>query len=154
MTKNLLFPSGTINYYPNLASKFLSLVLEFMSVSLSFYVEIFRPHTHSVFACRHTLPVCLSTCKFGGLYISNQVKLLDCLPNLANLTASQEKDIEVVCCGALALWSCSRSTKNKKAISKAGGIPLLGRLLKSPLHKMVIPVVGTLQECASEVSGA
>ncbi|XP_005471709.1 armadillo repeat-containing protein 4 isoform X3 [Oreochromis niloticus] len=81
-----------------------------------------------------------------------EVKLLDCLPNLASLTPSQEEDIEVACCGALALWSCSRSTKNKKAIRKAGGIPLLGRLLKSPLQKMLIPVVGTLQECASEES--
>ncbi|XP_030612323.1 armadillo repeat-containing protein 4 isoform X2 [Archocentrus centrarchus] len=84
--------------------------------------------------------------------INKLVKLLDCLPNLANLTASQEKDVEVACCGALALWSCSRSTKNKEAIRKAGGIPLLGRMLKSPLQKMLIPVVGTLQECASEES--
>ncbi|XP_039472808.1 armadillo repeat-containing protein 4 isoform X1 [Oreochromis aureus] len=87
---------------------------------------------------------------YGG--INKLVKLLDCLPNLASLTPSQEEDIEVACCGALALWSCSRSTKNKKAIRKAGGIPLLGRLLKSPLQKMLIPVVGTLQECASEES--
>ena len=26
------------------------------------------------------------------------------------------KDIEVARCGALALWSCSKSTKNKRAI--------------------------------------
>uniref|UniRef100_A0A3P9D9Y6 Outer dynein arm docking complex subunit 2 n=1 Tax=Maylandia zebra TaxID=106582 RepID=A0A3P9D9Y6_9CICH len=87
---------------------------------------------------------------YGG--INKLVSLLDCLPNFASLTPSQEEDIEVACCGALALWSCSRSTKNKKAIRKAGGIPLLGRLLKSPLQKMLIPVVGTLQECASEES--
>lgn len=54
--------------------------------------------------------------------------------------------------GALALWSCSKSTKNKLAIRKAGGIPLLARLLKSTNEAMLIPVVGTLQECASEVS--
>ena len=59
--------------------------------------------------------------------------------------------MEVARCGALALWSCSKSTKNKEAIRKAGGIPLLGRLLKSPHENMLIPVVGTLQECASEV---
>ena len=53
--------------------------------------------------------------------------------------------------GALALWSCSKSTKNKLAIRKAGGIPLLARLLKSTNEAMLIPVVGTLQECASEV---
>lgn len=84
---------------------------------------------------------------------SAQVKLLDCVPNLANLTANQQKDVEVARCGALALWSCSKSTKNKEAIRKAGGIPLLGRLLKSPHENMLIPVVGTLQECASQVRG-
>ncbi|XP_039983105.1 outer dynein arm-docking complex subunit 2 [Xiphias gladius] len=86
--------------------------------------------------------------QYGG--IKKLVKLLDCVPNLANLTANQEKDVEVARCGALALWSCSKSTKNKEAIRKAGGIPLLGRLLKSPHENMLIPVVGTLQECASE----
>lgn len=73
------------------------------------------------------------------------------MPNLANLTAIQVKDVEVARCGALALWSCSKSTKNKEAIRKAEGIPLLGCLLKSPHENMLIPVVGTLQECASEV---
>ncbi|XP_072234557.1 outer dynein arm-docking complex subunit 2 [Leuresthes tenuis] len=82
----------------------------------------------------------------GG--IKKLVKLLDCVPNLA--TPSANLDVEVARCGALALWSCSRSTKNKEAIRKAGGIPLLGRLLKSPHENMLIPVVGTLQECASE----
>lgn len=85
--------------------------------------------------------------------LSAQVKLLDCVPNLASLSANQEQDVEVARCGALALWSCSKSTKNKEAIRKAGGIPLLGRLLKSPHENMLIPVVGTLQECASEVRG-
>ncbi|XP_034718244.1 armadillo repeat-containing protein 4 isoform X5 [Etheostoma cragini] len=88
--------------------------------------------------------------QYGG--IKKLVKLLDCVPNLAKLTANQEKDVEVARCGALALWSCSKSTKNKEAIRKAGGIPLLGRLLKSPHENMLIPVVGTLQECASEES--
>lgn len=82
------------------------------------------------------------------------MKLLDCVPDLTNLTANQEKDVEVARCGALALWSCSKSTKNKVAIRKAEGIPLLGRLLKSPHENMLIPVVGTLQECASEVRRA
>lgn len=80
-----------------------------------------------------------------------QVDLLDCVPNSTTLSAEQEKDVEVARCGALALWSCSKSTRNKEAIRNAGGIPLLGRLLKSPQKNMLIPVVGTLQECASEV---
>ncbi|XP_018414241.1 PREDICTED: armadillo repeat-containing protein 4 [Nanorana parkeri] len=87
----------------------------------------------------------------GG--IKRLVGLLDCVPmRSSNLTPEQEKDIEVACCGALALWSCSKSTRNKEAIRKAGGIPLLARLLKSPHSNMLIPVVGTLQECASEPS--
>ncbi|XP_029385311.1 armadillo repeat-containing protein 4 isoform X2 [Echeneis naucrates] len=88
--------------------------------------------------------------QYGG--IKKLVKLLDCVPNLANLTETKEKDVEVARCGTLALWSCSKSTKNKEAIHKAGGIPLLGRLLKSQHENMLIPVVGTLQECASEES--
>ncbi|XP_020846175.1 outer dynein arm-docking complex subunit 2 [Phascolarctos cinereus] len=62
----------------------------------------------------------------------------------------ETKDVEVARCGALALWSCSKSNINKEAIRKAGGIPLLARLLKSSHQNMLIPVVGTLQECASE----
>ncbi|XP_051910951.1 outer dynein arm-docking complex subunit 2 isoform X1 [Hippocampus zosterae] len=88
--------------------------------------------------------------KYNG--ISKLVKLLDCAPDLANVDAKQEKDVEVARFGVLALWSCSRSPKNKEAIHKAGGIPLLGRLLKSPQMNMLIPVVGILQNCADEES--
>ncbi|KAI9221380.1 armadillo-type protein [Blastocladiella britannica] len=52
--------------------------------------------------------------------------------------------------GALALWTCSKSHKNKEAIRIAGSIPLLAELLKSPNEKLLIPVVGILQECASD----
>uniref|UniRef100_A0A6Q2YL56 Outer dynein arm docking complex subunit 2 n=1 Tax=Esox lucius TaxID=8010 RepID=A0A6Q2YL56_ESOLU len=86
----------------------------------------------------------------GG--IKRLVELLDCVPDSAALTEEQETDVEVARCGALALWSCSKSTRNKEAIRRAGGIPLLARLLKSPHENMLIPVVGTLQECASERS--
>ncbi|XP_054847490.1 outer dynein arm-docking complex subunit 2 isoform X2 [Eublepharis macularius] len=87
----------------------------------------------------------------GG--IKKLVGLLDCAPmGTAHPTPLQGKDIEVARCGALALWSCSKSARNKEAIRKAGGIPLLAQLLKSPHSNMLIPVVGTLQECASEPS--
>uniref|UniRef100_A0A3Q2Z6V9 Outer dynein arm docking complex subunit 2 n=1 Tax=Hippocampus comes TaxID=109280 RepID=A0A3Q2Z6V9_HIPCM len=88
--------------------------------------------------------------KYNG--ISKLAKLLDCAPDLANVDAKQEKDVEVARFGVLALWSCSRSPKNKEAIHKAGGVPLLGRLLKSPQMNMLIPVVGILQNCADEES--
>ena len=73
--------------------------------------------------------------------------LLDC----GIVSTAMEIDINVARAGALALWSCSKSTKNKNAIRKAGGIPLLAKLLKSDNESMLIPVVGTLQECATEV---
>jgi len=53
--------------------------------------------------------------------------------------------------GALALWSCSRSERNKLVMKKTGLIPLLAKLLKSNKPDMVIPVVGMLEECASDV---
>ena len=84
--------------------------------------------------------------KYGG--ITKLVNLLDC----GLLSNAAELDMNVARAGALALWSCSKSTKNKLAIRKAGGIPLLARLLKSTNEAMLIPVVGTLQECASEQS--
>ncbi|XP_053779488.1 outer dynein arm-docking complex subunit 2 isoform X3 [Desmodus rotundus] len=87
----------------------------------------------------------------GG--ITKLVVLLDCAQNSAEPAQSSlydARDEEVARCGALALWSCSKSYANKEAIRKAGGIPLLARLLKTSHGNMLIPVVGTLQECASE----
>ncbi|XP_021510226.1 outer dynein arm-docking complex subunit 2 [Meriones unguiculatus] len=90
----------------------------------------------------------------GG--ITKLVALLDCGQNSTEPTTQQQqslyetRDVEVARCGALALWSCSKSHSNKEAIRKAGGIPLLARLLKTSHEDMLIPVVGTLQECASE----
>ena len=78
------------------------------------------------------------------------MSLLDC----GTLTNASDLEADVARCGALALWSCSKSTKNKQAIRRAGGIPLLAKLLKSSNEAMLIPVVGTLQECASEVSSS
>ncbi|XP_061570037.1 outer dynein arm-docking complex subunit 2 [Cololabis saira] len=86
----------------------------------------------------------------GG--IEKLVQLLGCIPDPAKLSTSQEMDVEVARCGALVLWSCSRSRRNKEAIRKAGGIPLLGRLLQSPNENVLIPVVGILQECAVQES--
>ncbi|XP_063109784.1 outer dynein arm-docking complex subunit 2 [Cavia porcellus] len=87
----------------------------------------------------------------GG--ITKLVSLLDCAQNSVEPVQSslyETRDVEVARCGALALWSCSKSYSNKEAIRKAGGIPLLARLLKTSHEDMLIPVVGTLQECASE----
>ncbi|NXO07896.1 ARMC4 protein, partial [Oriolus oriolus] len=79
-------------------------------------------------------------------------KLVELLESISAGSSYQAKDTETARCGALALWSCSKSTKNKKAIRKAGGIPLLARWLKCSEANILIPIVGTLQECASEPS--
>merc|ERR1711990_254103 len=91
--------------------------------------------------------------QYGG--IEKLVYLLDTSSHGGGSTMTPEeakKANEVARCGALALWSCSKSTKNKHAMRKAGAIPLLARLLKSNFENMLIPVVGTLQECATEQS--
>ncbi|NWI39449.1 ARMC4 protein, partial [Picathartes gymnocephalus] len=79
-------------------------------------------------------------------------KLVELLESISVGSSYPAKDNEAARCGALALWSCSKSTKNKKAIRKAGGIPLLARWLKCSHTNILIPIVGTLQECASEPS--
>ncbi|NXB59421.1 ARMC4 protein, partial [Struthidea cinerea] len=79
-------------------------------------------------------------------------KLVELSESISAGSSYQAKDTETARCGALALWSCSKSTKNKKAIRKAGGIPLLARWLKCSHTNILIPIVGTLQECASEPS--
>jgi len=53
--------------------------------------------------------------------------------------------------GALALWSCSKSERNKLVMKKTGLIPLMAKLLQSNKPDILIPVVGTLQECATDV---
>ncbi|XP_034499885.1 armadillo repeat-containing protein 4 isoform X2 [Ailuropoda melanoleuca] len=89
--------------------------------------------------------------RHGG--ITKLVALLDCAQNSGEPAQSSlydARDVEVARCGALALWSCSKSYANKEAIRRAGGILLLAGLLKTSHENMLIPVVGTLQECASE----
>lgn len=65
--------------------------------------------------------------------------------------AENTKNIEVARAGALALWSLSRSNKNKHAMQRAGVIPLLAKLLKSSNENMLIPVAGIIEECATDV---
>jgi len=60
------------------------------------------------------------------------------------------QDLDLGRCAALALWSLAKSSKNKEAIRETGAIPLLSKLMVSNQVDVVIPVVGILQECASE----
>jgi hypothetical protein len=84
----------------------------------------------------------------GG--ISKLVALLQCDVITDPQTPEEELNVAVARSGALALWSCSKNRKNREAIQKAGAVPLLAKLLKSTTNSVLIPVVGTLQECTSE----
>ncbi|XP_054027171.1 outer dynein arm-docking complex subunit 2 [Dryobates pubescens] len=87
----------------------------------------------------------------GG--IKKLVGLLECdSVRSTRVKPSEARDTEMARCGALALWSCSKSTRNKEAIRKAGGIPLLAKWLKCSNASILTPVVAILQECASEPS--
>ncbi|KAI8822493.1 armadillo-type protein [Fimicolochytrium jonesii] len=78
--------------------------------------------------------------KFGG--IRKLVRLLKAKPG--------SEDEQVAMAGALALAALSKSARNKEAIQEAGSIPLLANLLESQNERLLIPVVGILQECASD----
>lgn len=62
----------------------------------------------------------------------------------------EDANEEVARCGATALWSCSKSSKNKQRILNAGAVPLLASLLRSDNIELLVPVVGVLEECASD----
>ena len=69
-----------------------------------------------------------------------------------NLTKSESAAAaEAARCAAMALWSCCKSRSNKKEMRRAGVVPLLSQLLWSTDARTLIPVVGILHECASEV---
>ncbi len=57
---------------------------------------------------------------------------------------------EVARCGALALWSCTKSSKNRSALVRAGGVPLLAQLLKSQNTPLLVPVVSIIEVCAED----
>ena len=78
--------------------------------------------------------------RYGG--IRKLVRLLKAKPG--------SKEEETAISGACALATCSKSSKNKEAIQEAGSIPLLANLLTSQNERLLIPVVGILQECASD----
>ena len=72
-------------------------------------------------------------------------------PSTHASNAENAKNIQVARAGALALWSLSRSDRNKHAMQRAGVIPLLAKLLKSSNEAMLIPIGGIIEECATDV---
>jgi hypothetical protein len=57
---------------------------------------------------------------------------------------------EMARCGALALWSCSKSKIIRSIILEAGALPLIARLMASDNVALLVPVVGVLVECGEQ----
>lgn len=70
--------------------------------------------------------------------------------NYRRQSTSVSADLEVARNAALALWSCSKSTRSRSAIYNAGSVPLLAKLIKLDKQDFLIPFVGLAQECAVE----
>ncbi|KAM7353695.1 armadillo repeat-containing protein gudu [Cochliomyia hominivorax] len=66
------------------------------------------------------------------------------------LTAEEIEQLNMARAGAKALWSLSDSKHNKELMRKSGIVPLMARLLKSCHIDVVIPIMGTIQKCASQ----
>lgn len=67
------------------------------------------------------------------------------------LTDEQKLQVSMACAGAQALCSLSESKPNKESMRKFGLVPLMSRLLKSVHMDLIVPIMGTCQNCASEV---
>lgn len=92
--------------------------------------------------------------RFGG--IPKVVDLLDvpltCLITpTENLLQNQKEQLEMARAGARALWSLSESRHNKEIMRTSGVVPLMGRLLKSTNIDVVVPIMGCVQQCATQV---
>lgn len=81
-----------------------------------------------------------------------RVRQLGGIPKLVKLLQGEdetEQSIEMARCGALALWSCSKSKRIQRMIMKAGALPLLAKHMDSENVPLLIPFVGILEECAA-----
>ncbi|XP_037960100.1 armadillo repeat-containing protein gudu [Teleopsis dalmanni] len=67
-----------------------------------------------------------------------------------NLTLEEQDLLFMARAGARALWSLSDSRHNKEQMRRSGIVPLMARLLKSVHIDIVIPIMGTIQKCASQ----
>lgn len=93
--------------------------------------------------------------KCGG--ISQLVDLLDVNMKTLKLDKDQlnedeREQLDMAKAGAMALWSLSESRHNKELMRRYGLVPLMARLLKSVHVDIVVPIMGTVQQCASLAS--
>ncbi|XP_068751694.1 armadillo repeat-containing protein gudu-like isoform X2 [Montipora capricornis] len=63
---------------------------------------------------------------------------------------TETNDFKLLRNACSALWSCSKCRKNIQAIRAAGAVPILGTLLVNGQDDVILPVMGIIQECASE----
>ncbi|KAJ1528314.1 hypothetical protein ONE63_006736 [Megalurothrips usitatus] len=93
--------------------------------------------------------------KSGG--IPKLVNLLDADPHILDtprddMSPEEVELVDVVVAGARALWALSTSQKNKEAMRKTGVVRLLARLLRSGHSDIRVPIMGTVQQCATEAN--
>ncbi|XP_063231337.1 armadillo repeat-containing protein gudu isoform X2 [Bacillus rossius redtenbacheri] len=91
--------------------------------------------------------------RFGG--IPKLVDLLDVrraalVTPVDELQPDDRPQVLVARAGAQALWSLSQSARNRDAMRRAGVMRLLAALIQSVHLDVVVPIMGTLQQCASE----
>uniref|UniRef100_A0AAG5D8C6 Armadillo repeat-containing domain-containing protein n=1 Tax=Anopheles atroparvus TaxID=41427 RepID=A0AAG5D8C6_ANOAO len=89
--------------------------------------------------------------------IPRLVDLLDvnmnCLRSQREQLSEEEREmLDMARAGARALWSLSESRHNKELMCRSGIVPLMGRLLKSVHIDVVVPTMGTIQQCASQAN--
>lgn len=74
-----------------------------------------------------------------------------CLYTPWNQLNQEEKEmVNIAKAGTRALWSLSGSGKNRDVMRRSGVVFLLAKLLKSVHLDVVVPTVGTIEECASD----
>ncbi|CRK87151.1 CLUMA_CG000960, isoform A [Clunio marinus] len=91
--------------------------------------------------------------KFGGIPIVVDlldVPLASLITPRENLTQIQKEQLDMAVAGARALWSLSESRHNKEIMRISGVVPLMARLLKSTHIDVAVPIMGCVQQCASQ----
>lgn len=93
--------------------------------------------------------------KCGGIpqlvdLLDVHVKLLKTMRD--NLSDDERELLDMARAGAKALWSLSESRHNKELMRRYGLVPLMARLLRSVHEDIVVPIMGTVQQCASLAS--
>lgn len=86
----------------------------------------------------------------GG--IDKLVKLLKGNRDGGDAIGVTDEELTLETCGAMALWSCSKSRSLRQLIFQANAIPLLHELLYSENIGLLIPLVGIIEECAEDES--